>query len=168
MQINDSESFLVLEGWATWEVDELGRMQIRIVQEQHFGFYHCVLTPEFNGSSSAPRIIKKALNFKGPYFGDLWNFYRDSVIAGLVCFFVFAGVGLAAIIFYEVKYQGADEDDEKDEKENAKANNKPVMRSSSIRESNGSAISRRKAAGLREPVYENPDVEGQNHMQTAL
>ena len=73
-------------------------------QEEHFGFYHCVVY-----SAPDTYVIKKAVNYKGAYFGDLWDVYRLNVIIGCS-----AGAGFlaACIVIFVVHHFFFDHGDE--------------------------------------------------------
>ena len=69
-------SWPTVDGVAAWEVAADGRtINISLVQDNHFGFYHCLVEAN-NGTEYA---IKAALNFKGPYWGgSVWWRYKDA------------------------------------------------------------------------------------------
>ena len=78
MEAGDVIDFKTLDGVASWRVStDGGNMDITLVQERHFGLYYCVLK-----TSGKHYIIKRALNYRGPYFGDLWPKYKWNVISG--------------------------------------------------------------------------------------
>ncbi len=78
MEAGDFDSFWTLDGYAGWQVSPDGReLYVTLLQESQFGFYHCVVTV-----GADVHVIKKAINYRGPYFGDLWPKYRMNTIIG--------------------------------------------------------------------------------------
>ena len=82
------------------------------IEESQFGFYHCHVT-----TPSGPAVIKKALNYKGPYFGNLWDKYEKSVIISCSAAGGFLVLATALCCLYDYKYP--DEDDKDDNPKNA-------------------------------------------------
>ena len=75
MRNGDNETFHTpLDGEAGWEVQDTA-MHIMNVQGEHFGFYLCVVHAD-----GLDYIIKKAVNYRGPHFTNLWDDYEDNVI----------------------------------------------------------------------------------------
>ena len=71
------------EGVSAWAVSGDGMvMQLTNIDEVHFGFYYCIRRIEAEGKDV---VIKKALNYKGAYYGDLWERYQENVIIGGIC-----------------------------------------------------------------------------------
>lgn len=108
----DTAEYYTLDGFATWEVsDNVEYIIITLLQEPQFGFYHCHLT---NGVIE--HVVKKSINYEGPYFGDLWAKYEMNVIIGLS-----AGGGMLLIIIvcyvvYRFRYEEPETGDPEDKK----------------------------------------------------
>lgn len=112
MPQNYSDSFRTLDGMAGWEVNDDGmELTAFLIQEAHFGFYYCV-KQDFNGDV---RVIKKAINYKGPYWGDLWEKYETQTIVGLSASGGFLAFVILIGITWYFRYQGdvTDEDESK-------------------------------------------------------
>ena len=65
-----------LDGNASWiaESPPGKNLYITLVKEEHFGIYYCVATDSNDPDSKY--VIKRALNYEGPTFGDMWPKYR--------------------------------------------------------------------------------------------
>lgn len=75
-------------------------LTITLIQEFQFGFYHCIV----EDSQGVKHTIKKALNYKGPYFGDLWKKYENNVIISCSAAGGFLILAIILWVFYEKKY----------------------------------------------------------------
>ena len=64
-------------------------------QEEHFGFYHCITLD----NNDTVHVVKKGVNYKGAYFGDLWDVYRMNVIIGCSAA---AGFVVGCIVIYAI------------------------------------------------------------------
>ena len=109
MEKNSSEFFKVLYGSAGWSVDSNGVMHIIFVQEDHFGFYYCTIY-----DSGTYIYVKKALNYKGPYFGDLWDTYEMNFIIGLSAAGGFLLACLVIFVVHHFFFSSSDPDYEPD------------------------------------------------------
>lgn len=108
-----SISFPTLDGIAYWNVTMNGKtLEIGLVQERHFGFYHCVVT-----INKETKIVKKALNYHGPYFGNLWQIYKKNTMIGGIAGGSMALILICCSIFYTFKYNEKDEKIEKEIKD---------------------------------------------------
>ncbi|ELT89326.1 hypothetical protein CAPTEDRAFT_225776 [Capitella teleta] len=96
----EEDMFLTIDGIAGWKVSDDGKtMDIILVQENQFGFYYCIVSNHNNTFT-----IKRALNYKGPYFGDLWEKYEDNVIVACSSSVAFAVLSIFFCVVYEKKY----------------------------------------------------------------
>ena len=83
MRANDYLEYYTLDGYAAWWVSHDTRlMYVTRVQEPQFGFYHCHVQ-DGNETHPTHHVVKKAINYKGPYFTDLWDKYRMNTIIAL-------------------------------------------------------------------------------------
>jgi len=79
MQPGEAIAFATLDGIASWRVSDDGRsLTITLVQPEHFGFYYCFV----DSASGQHHVVKRALNYRGAYYGDLWLKYKWNVIIG--------------------------------------------------------------------------------------
>lgn len=89
MNKSDEDQFWTLDGYASWKVSDDGlTMDVTNLNQRQFGFYYCVV----QSAGGDTIVVKKAINYRGPYFGNLWPKYRMNVIIGLTAaavFFVF-------------------------------------------------------------------------------
>ena len=93
----EAKTFKTLDGTAAWEVSAGGwEIAIILVQEAHFGLYYCIM----KSPSGKHVVVKRGLNYQGPFFGDLWPKYRLNVIIGLGA----AGTTLAAVVIVSLVY----------------------------------------------------------------
>lgn len=74
------KSYISLDGVVNITVEDDGKvLHISRVQEEHFGFYHCVGSRQSTGDF----VIKRGLNYNGYYFGNLWTKYKRATTIGL-------------------------------------------------------------------------------------
>ncbi len=110
MRENENSVFETLDGVAGWHVTQTGSQIVAfLVHQEHFGFYYCVRGNETNGNIF---VIKKALNFKGPYFGDLWKKYETNVIVALSSSGSFLVLVILTGLTYHFRYRGDDVSDD--------------------------------------------------------
>ena len=109
-------SFNTLDGPAGWKVSSTGEMQIKNIHEDHFGFYTCRTS-----SGNMKHAVKRSVNVKGAYFGDLWLKYRMPTIIGLsaACGFLVISVSLCLLYNYKVYGPGKRKADAQAEQEAA-------------------------------------------------
>ena len=107
--------FSTLDGTSSWEVSSDGRLiHITMIHERQFGFYYCHVK-----DSGQCHVIKKALNYKGAYFTDLWDKYKDNTMVGLIAAGSLLLIIVVCWVIYEFRYipyserPSADEDDDK-------------------------------------------------------
>lgn len=113
MNRSDYKDFQTIDGPAGWYVSPNGTsVEVFLVQERHFGFYHCVFSNRSSGrdgggsgsSSSSVEVIKKGLNYDGPYLGDLWPLYEKPVVIGCVAAGIFAALFAVLCVVYEARF----------------------------------------------------------------
>ena len=77
MKENDRKDVRSLDGMTGWEVNHNGsEITLIMVYPYHFGFYYC------NGQNAAGTrhyVYKRAVNYRGPHFENLWEVYRMQV-----------------------------------------------------------------------------------------
>lgn len=81
------------------------QIEISLIQETQFGFYYCVVE-----KGSVQYTIKKALNYKGPYFGSLWDKYEKNVIVSCSATGAFLVLAISLCALYTYKYPDEAED----------------------------------------------------------
>jgi len=80
MREGEQQQFWTLDGYATWQVSSSGlELDVTNLNQRQFGFYYCVVRTSDNETI----VVKKGINYLGPYFGNLWPKYRMNVIIGL-------------------------------------------------------------------------------------
>lgn len=88
MRGGDYLDFKTLDGQAGWQVsNDANFINLFIVTEYHFGFYYCLV--EQGGEEI---MVKRAVNYQGPYFDDLWDDYRLNTIVGCSAALIFLGI----------------------------------------------------------------------------
>lgn len=101
MEDGDRVTFKTLDGISSWEVENDGKnMVITLVQEAHFGFYHV----HGNDTDGNWKAVKLALNYQGPFFGDLWEVYRMNTIVGCSSAAAFLLITAVTYLIYEWKF----------------------------------------------------------------
>ena len=82
LRAGESEIFDTIDGNASWisEPPPSRILQIKLVKEEHFGIYYCVLSDR---SRVTKYVIKRALNYEGPSFGNVWPKYRRAAAIAL-------------------------------------------------------------------------------------
>lgn len=104
MNRSDYKDFQTIDGPAGWYVSPNGTsVEVFLVQERHFGFYHCVFSNRSSGGGSV-EVIKKGLNYDGPYLGDLWPLYEKPVVIGCVAAGIFAALFVVLCVVYEARF----------------------------------------------------------------
>lgn len=106
MNRSDYKDFQTIDGPAGWYVSPNGTsVEVFLVQERHFGFYHCVFSNRSSGDGgSSVEVIKKGLNYDGPYLGDLWPLYEKPVVIGCVAAGIFAALFAVLCVVYEARF----------------------------------------------------------------
>ncbi|CAD5114830.1 unnamed protein product [Dimorphilus gyrociliatus] len=106
LEDGDSVLFPTLDGIAYWNVTNNGFiLNIGLVQERHFGFYHCVVKV---GNDGKKIIVKKALNYHGAYFGNLWSTYKKNTMIGGIAGGSMALILIVCSIIYTLKFEDKD------------------------------------------------------------
>ena len=101
MKENYSFSFRTLDGMAGWQVSEDGwELHAYLIQEAHFGFYYCIRST----SDDDTIAIKLAINYQGPYWGDLWKKYETNTIVGLTASGSFLALAIIVMITWHFRY----------------------------------------------------------------
>ena len=98
MNAGDSVEFKTLDGKSGWQVsNDAYSIQLFIVTENHFGFYYCLVNV-----NETQLMIKRAVNYKGPYFDDLWDDYRMNTIVACASSLTFLAIigGIYGINFF--------------------------------------------------------------------
>ncbi len=104
MYAGESEEFRTLDGMASWRVsDNAYEMIITLVQPEHFGFYYCVTND--NTSSNSEYVVKLAVNYEGPYWGDLWKKYETPTIVALSASGGFLVLAILLAITWHFRWQ---------------------------------------------------------------
>lgn len=102
MNRTDYNEFQTLDGPAGWYINSNGTsVEVFLVQERHFGFYYCVF---YNSSTGGVEVVKKGLNYKGPYFGDLWPTYEKAVVIGSTAAGICIALFTVLCLIYEIKF----------------------------------------------------------------
>ena len=110
----DFEYFYTLDGYAGWSVNATtGDLDVVIVQESQFGFYHCVLLSD--NVSSNVHVVKKALNYEEAYFGSLWDSYELNTIIGVSAAAGFALICVCLMLICKYRVNPDDDDDDDDD-----------------------------------------------------
>ena len=105
MKAGESSYFWTLDGVAGWIVSaNASLIHIMLVQPQHFGFYYCTITKD-----GATKVIKKALNYNGPYWGDLWEEYESNFIIAFSASGGFLVILLGVMLIWHFRYIPLDE-----------------------------------------------------------
>ena len=105
MKENYSDNFWTLDGWAGWEIRDGGvHLVAYLIQEAHFGFYYCVR----ERNPDDVYVIKKAINYKGPYWGDLWEKYETNTLVGLSASGGFLALCILIAITFHFRYHDDD------------------------------------------------------------
>lgn len=136
-----SRSFKTLDGPAGWQVHSNGDMEIYNVQQEHFGFYTCLVEKD-----AEHHAVKHSLNVKGAYFGDLWPKYRMPTIIGLSAAGGVLVLSVSLCLVYNHKVYGA---------EKRKLHAEEANKSAATRESNSHAIAITGAPGQSNGGTEN-------------
>ncbi len=111
-----TRTFLVLGGYAGWSVSaQANAIQLIFIQPQHFGFYYCVL---IDGTTNQKYVVKKAVNYDGPHFGDTWEMYEMNVIIGVSSAGGFLVVAFMVYFVYSHQYRENEMEDNDDDSSN--------------------------------------------------
>ena len=103
MKESYSSSFRTLDGMAGWQVSEDGwELDAFLIQEAHFGFYYCIRSRVSNTDDVI--AIKLAINYQGPYWGDLWEKYETNTIVGLTASGSFLALVIIIMITWHFRY----------------------------------------------------------------
>ena len=103
MKENYNTSFRTLDGTAGWQVSEDGwELHAFLIQEAHFGFYYCIRSRVLNPDDVI--AIKLAINYQGPYWGDLWEKYETNTIVGLTASGSFLALVIIVMITWHFRY----------------------------------------------------------------
>ena len=94
MNKSSYQHYWTLYGVATWRVSDNGMtLHATNINERQFGFYYCLVK-----SDGKIQVVKKAINYTGPYFGNLWPKYRMNVIIGLSAAGIFVVLAILFVI----------------------------------------------------------------------
>jgi len=79
------------------EVEGTGsNMTLTKIDAIHFGFYYCIIETKADNTLV---VVKKAVNYKGPYFGEFMdNYYWNVIVGGSAAGAVFVILALACAI----------------------------------------------------------------------
>lgn len=111
------ESFKTLDGIAGWYSSTDGKeLTMYLLQEQHFGLYYCAVhTEDTNGKVLDNFIVKKGVNMRGPFFGDLWEKYKLNTIIGGSAAGGFLLFAILIAIVYHFRYHSDPKEEPIDE-----------------------------------------------------
>ena len=103
MRQNYSTSFRTLDGMAGWQVSEEGwELDAYLIQEAHFGFYYCIRSSAADPDDVV--AVKLAINYQGPFWGDLWEKYETNTIVGLTASGSFLALVIIVMITWHFRY----------------------------------------------------------------
>ncbi|CAH1776806.1 unnamed protein product [Owenia fusiformis] len=104
---------IVDKGWTDDDgrrgvIDDGKRFNITMLSDRDFGIYHCM----FEKTDGTYFVVKRGVNVGGPYYGNLWDKYRMSVIIGGSAAGGFAAVMILICLVYKFRWRPPVEEDQ--------------------------------------------------------